>query len=133
MTSARARMQLQSFVRKPGPFAWFHDPAVDPIVSASYPQSRQRWRRSMRAFSGAEVNRRLLPRWVDDVIMRGRAHGPATVQKKKGFTVEPEEGAAGAGAPPGLRLPPRPPERLTAPVRPRCIACLCNAPSMMNA
>ena len=99
---------MQPFMRKPGPFAFYHAPAVDPILSAAYPQSSQRWRKAMRAFDGSEFDRRLLPGWVEDLVQHGRCEQPATVQKKKGFTVEPD--------PECSALPHRAPERLSAPV-----------------
>jgi hypothetical protein len=98
---------VQNYVRKPGPFAFFHSPDVDPILSASYPQCSQRWRKGMRAFDGSELDRQLLPPWVEDLLMNGRCMVPTTVQKKKGFTIEADEHS---------RLPARRKERLTAPV-----------------
>ena len=98
---------MQAYMRKPGPFGFYHNPKIDPIISAAYPRSRQRWRKNMRAFDGSEIERNLLPRWVEDLLLHGRCEQPATVQKKKGFTIEPDVASG---------LPPRDPERLSAPV-----------------
>ena len=66
----------------------------------------------MRAFTGSELNRHQIPSWVEDIVMRGKCAFATTVQKKMGFTVEPDV----AGASTGIKLPRKAPERLTAPV-----------------
>jgi hypothetical protein len=109
---AQTHCCLQDFVRKPGPFAYYHDAAVAPIVSAAYPRSAtQRWRKGMRDFTGAE-SAKMLPAWVDEIVMRGRCNVPQAAQKKKGFQIAPAEGAR-FGVPAHTLQE----ERLTAPVR----------------
>lgn len=114
---------MQAYVPRSGPFNYYHDPDVNIVVSAHYPQSPQRWRRPMRAFNGDELQRGLVPKWVDDAVMRGCRPSDSKVA----FTVEPlgtvrghfypatpapdvPRSRRGFGAAPGPA-----PERLTAP------------------
>lgn len=113
-------------MQRSGPFNYYHDPDVNIVVSAHYPQSPQRWRCPMRAFTGDELQRGLVPEWVDNAVMRGRIPSETTVSKVS-FTVEPlgpvrqhfypptpvadaPRGRRGYGSTAGS-----PPERLTAP------------------
>lgn len=79
---------MQAYVPRGGAFNYYHDPDVNIVVSAHYPEAPQRWRRPMRAFTGDELQRGLIPKWVADALMSGRAPSDPTVSKVA-FTVEP--------------------------------------------
>lgn len=79
---------MQAYVKRGGPFDYYHDPEVNIVVSAHYPQSPQRWRRPMRAFSGDEIQSGMVPQWASEAVMRGRIPNDPTVSKVA-FTVEP--------------------------------------------
>jgi hypothetical protein len=78
---------LQAYVKRSGPFAFYQDPQVNPILSAMHPHSTLRWRVAMRAFTGDELQQGILPSWVSDTVMRGKIP-PMPQTHKVSFTLE---------------------------------------------
>jgi hypothetical protein len=84
---------------------------VDPILSASYPRSTLKWRKAMRALDGSEINRQLLPLWVENLVLKGTCPPwPEGHQRSKSFTISPAESM------PSCMQCWQQPQRLTAPV-----------------
>lgn len=80
-------LDLQAYVKRSGPFAFYQDSRVNPILSAMHPHSTMRWRVAMRAFTGDELQQGILPPWVTDVVMRGKIP-PMPQTHKVSFTLE---------------------------------------------
>jgi hypothetical protein len=79
---------VQAYIQKPGPFCFYHDLDINPIITAHYPNSSKlRWRIPMREFTGDEIQDGILPQWVVDAVMRGRI--PTQPPNKVSFTIEP--------------------------------------------
>lgn len=78
---------MQAYVKPSGPFAFYQDAHVNPILSAMHPNSTRRWRVNMRAFTGDELQQGILPPWVHDAVMRGKVP-PMSQTHKVSFTLE---------------------------------------------
>lgn len=79
--------RLQAYVKQSGPFAFYQDAHVNPILSAMHPHSTLRWRAAMREFTGDELQQGILPPWVHDAVMRGKIP-PMPQTHKVSFTLE---------------------------------------------
>lgn len=88
MRTINAAPFMQAYVKRSGPFAFYKDGSVNPILSAMHAQSTLRWRIPMRAFTGDELQQGILPTWVSDAVMRGKIP-PQDDSHKVSFTLEP--------------------------------------------